>query len=385
MVSLWPWKGHASSTSSFEKTLSTLSNKITTTQASLDRARTNARRIKVLWTLYLAFAYLVYAIVLTLVVGWQNLGPWEWSGMAGGPVLIYLVRTLTNAYFSFRIDTLESRLKDQQAERAKTIQSLKDATKYDSTLELLEKYGGEKRNQPKQQGPEGDERGGQQKGGAGKRGRQSSGPGIAGGRTNLPPPPTANIQRTPAAASALGSPQHQQSPYPMARPHAPDQQPTEEFAPNAGPLPPTYAQYNVNPGPPQWYDRIMDLMLGEDEMASKNRIVLICQNCRLVNGQAPPGTKTLAELGKWKCVSCGAVNGEIDEGKKIMREVLGSKKSNAYWKSEDRDSDLSGDLVKVENDSEEGNIDGEETYSAPEQAPEQTSVRHRNKKSQMVP
>lgn len=39
-----------------------------------------------LWTLYLSFAYLVYAIVLVLVVGWQNMGQWEWTGMAGGPV-----------------------------------------------------------------------------------------------------------------------------------------------------------------------------------------------------------------------------------------------------------------------------------------------------------
>lgn len=123
----------------------------------------------------------------------------------------------------------------------------------------------------------------------------------------------------------------------------------------------------------------MDLMLGEDEMAPKNRIVLICQNCRLVNGQAPPGTKTLAELGKWKCVACGAINGEMDEGKKIMREVLESK-SNPHLKSEDRDSNSSSDLVRVENDSEEGNTD--------EEAPpvlEKPSVRHRNKKSQMVP
>lgn len=293
-------------------------------------------------------------------------------------IRIYLVRTLTNAYFSFRIDTLESRLKDQQAERAKTIQKLKDATKYDSTLELLEKYGGEKRNQPKQQGPGVDERDGEQKRGPGKKGRQSTGSSTPGGRTNLPPPPTANIQRAPQPP-LVASPQ-QQSSYPIPRPHAPEQ-PTEEFAPNAGPLPPTYAQYNMNSGPPHWYDRIMDLMLGEDEMAPKNRIVLICQNCRLVNGQAPPGTRTLAELGKWKCISCGTINGEVDEGKKIVREVLESKKSNPYLKSEDRDSDLSSDLVRVENDNEEGNTDGEEAPPAPEQP----SVRHRNKKSQVVP
>ncbi|OTA58949.1 hypothetical protein K449DRAFT_385493 [Hypoxylon sp. EC38] len=384
MVSLWPWKGHDSSPSSFEKTLSTLSNKITTTQAQLDRVRSNSRRIKVLWTLYLAFAYLVYAIVLTLVVGWHNLGPWEWTGMAGGPVLIYLVRTLTNAYFSFRIDTLESRLKDQQAERAKTIQKLKDATKYDSTLELLEKYGGtvEKRNQPKK--PEGDEDGGddQQRKGPNRKGRQSTGPSVPSTRINIPPPPTANIQRPLHVHPSAPLPH--QGPSRIPHPHAPppEQQPTEEFAPNAGPLPPSYAQYDMNPGPPRWYDRIMDLMLGEDEMASKNRIVLICQNCRLVNGQAPPGTKSLVELGTWRCISCGSLNGEMDEGKKIIREVLGSTKSNSRPRSKDGESDLSSDLVKVDNDSEDtGDTDGEEATPAAEQR----SMRHRNKKSQMVP
>ncbi|KAJ8121695.1 hypothetical protein O1611_g10033 [Lasiodiplodia mahajangana] len=87
MVSLWPWKGDDFSPAEFEKTLATLATKITNTQAQLEKVRNNSRRIKLLWTLYLAFGYLVYAIVLTLVVGWQNLGAWEWTGMAGGPVL----------------------------------------------------------------------------------------------------------------------------------------------------------------------------------------------------------------------------------------------------------------------------------------------------------
>ncbi|KAI1137651.1 hypothetical protein F5Y05DRAFT_387838 [Hypoxylon sp. FL0543] len=384
MVSLWPWKGQDSSPSSFEKTLSSLSNKITSTQARLDRVRTNSRRIKVLWTLYLAFAYLVYAVVLTLVVGWHNLGPWEWTGMAGGPVLIYLVRTLTNAYFSFRIDALESRLKDQQAERARTIQKLKDATKYDSTLELLEKYGGtgEKRTQPGEQegGIEGDD---QQRNRANKKGRQGTVPSVPGARINIPPPPTANIQRPPHMPPP-GAPLPHQGPSRVPHPHAPppEQHPTEEFAPNAGPLPSSYAQYDVNPGPPRWYDRIMDLMLGEDEMAPKNRIVLICNNCRLVNGQAPPGTKSLAELGTWRCISCGSLNGEMDEGKRIIREVLGSTKSNSRPRSKDGDSDLSSDLVKVENDSE-GAGDTDEEGAAP--TAEQQNIRNRNKKSQMVP
>ena len=113
------------------------------------------------------------------------------------------------------------------------------------------------------------------------------------------------------------------------------------------------------PGPPRWYDRLLDLMLGEDETVPKNRIVLICKSCRLVNGQAPPGTKSLAELGTWKCMSCGAMNGEMDEGRKIMREVLGGGggKSDA-GSVQEADSDRSSDIVKVEGDEYSGN-DGE--------------------------
>jgi hypothetical protein len=70
-----------------------------------------------------------------------------------------------------------------------------------------------------------------------------------------------------------------------------------------------------------WYDRVLDLLLGEDETSPKNRIILICQNCRLVNGQVPPGTKSLAELGKWKCFGCGEMNGEEDEALKAVQEM----------------------------------------------------------------
>ena len=51
------------------------------------------------------------------------------------------------------------------------------------------------------------------------------------------------------------------------------------------------------------------MLLGEDEMHPKNRLALICENCRLVNGQAPPGAKTLEAVGKWRCSNCGTMNG----------------------------------------------------------------------------
>lgn len=114
-----------------------------------------------------------------------------------------------------------------------------------------------------------------------------------------------------------------------------------------------------------WYDRIMDTLLGEDETAAKNRIVLICKQCRLVNGQAPPGTNSLAEVGLWKCMGCGASNGEENEGKRIVKEVLGGRGESA----ERTDDGHESDLVEVQGDevSEEDGVsvkEEEETTGA---------------------
>ncbi|KAK3337550.1 hypothetical protein B0T19DRAFT_413056 [Cercophora scortea] len=355
MVSFWPWSKTDSSPALFEKTLSALSVKIAHTQGQLEKARATSRRIKVLSTLYIGFAYLVYAIVEMLVVGWRNMGPLEWTGLAGGPLVIYLVRAVTTAFFEYRIETLNSRLKDQQNERAKTIQKLKDATKYDSTLELLEKYGGpENKTKKNKKKTDGDESSGADKKGSAL-GRQAGLP----NRTNMPPPPTANIQRLPPSAPSTPQPRTHGvvSPSPRRLPQ-PDVTPSAEFAPNAfdGKGPPPYMHYPPTPMATKeahWYDRILDTLLGEDETAAKNRIVLICGRCRLVNGQAPPGTKSLSEVGPWKCMACGVVNGEMDEGKRIVQEVLEQRAENKSLVTDDDDggsSSSSGDLVEVEQD-----------------------------------
>jgi hypothetical protein len=97
------------------------------------------------------------------------------------------------------------------------------------------------------------------------------------------------------------------SPYP--------QPPAElaEFAPNA---------FSNNNGQgieqPHWYDRLLDVLLGEDETQPRNRMVMICTSCRLVNGQAPPGIKTQEELGRWRCGSCGAWNGSESETSQML-------------------------------------------------------------------
>lgn len=283
------------------------------------------------------------------------MGALEWTGMAGGPVLISLVRAGSTAFFDYRIERLSARLKEYQQERAKTIQKLKDATRYDSTLELLEKYGGAENKQREGKKTAGeDDRADQEKEGQPK-------PKHVGlpHRTNMPPPPTANIQRP--SAPRPGTPQSR----PHSRLGTPAQPPqvqsdadtSAEFAPNAfdGRPPTAVMQYPpaamASPAESHWYDRILDTLLGEDETAAKNRIVLICSRCRLVNGQAPPGTKSLSDLGMWKCMACGASNGEMDEGKRIVQEVLGGRTPDIKIEAaDDNASRSSGELVEVEKD-----------------------------------
>ena len=238
--------------------------------------------------------------------------------------------------YNYRIDSFATRLQEQQKEREKTIQQLKDITKYDSTMELIEKYGGTTAEGKSGRGKKGkrSEQGNQQAGGDVKRKMAGSQPATPN-RTNMAPPPTANIQRRDGSTALPSTPSPHPPPNPM--------EPSAEFAPNADfspqttttaasplSLPPAgpATAAPLAPAEPRWYDRILDLLLGEDETASKNRFVLICGACRLVNGQAPPGTRSLADVGRWRCMGCQAMNGEEapePEGQRIVREVLKGK------------------------------------------------------------
>ena len=143
-----------------------------------------------------------------------------------------------------------------------------------------------------------------------------------------------------------------------------------EFAPNAFAAPPQYAQGSEMNAGGHWYDRVLDLLLGEDETLPKNRVALICQTCRLVNGQAPPGTKTLASLGKWRCFACGSLNGEEDEALKAvqeMKERIEEKSELAKDRASDAEVEMAEDEVDgVEIEAPDEDEDGNEEPAAAE-------------------
>lgn len=236
---------------------------------------------------------------------------------------IYSIRLGIVSYYNFRISKSQAQLDDGKKQRDTVIERLKTATKYNTTQELLQKYGGTPAPRNKSEGA--------------SQGKPSAARGNIGApqvrRTGIIPPPTANIARpagtTPILNNDDRSPSgsngsYRQLPPSFSKQSSPNslraapsspQTETAEFAPNAFSTVPQYAQPTKGS---RWFDRLMDVVLGEDESLPSNRIALICKQCRLVNGQAPPGVKRLEEVGKWRCGECGTMNGEDTEVKKIL-------------------------------------------------------------------
>lgn len=96
----------------------------------------------------------------------------------------------------------------------------------------------------------------------------------------------------------------------------------------------------------------MDVLLGEDETRPGARLALICKNCRLVNGQAPPGVKRLEDLGKWRCGGCGAINGEETEDKKIVASL----KEQSAQQSRHREREIEDSRKKTTPDSNDDDV-----------------------------
>jgi hypothetical protein len=337
----------ASSPASFERALAKISTQLTSANLSLESSRSRARRIKALWTLYTILAYVISAAVLILVLGPQKWHLPHYIGLIGAPVLIYGVRTLLALFFDWQVGRKQAHVEDLQKQRETKINELKKATKYDSTQELLQKYGAAPKQTPSkaQQGTK----------------RKIAPPQDQPQRTGLPPPPTANIMRP--GQSIPNTPQRQDVPEISRRPqssHSLSTSPvkiyTEEpgSAPNAfsSGLPPPKSSYDK---PSNWYDRVLDVILGDDETLARNRLALICSKCRLVNGQAPPGVQTLEQVGVWRCSSCGAANGVESETKKMVKEMTeAAKETDEGWQQTSRGETTSPtDFLKQINGSTE--------------------------------
>ncbi|KAL7270374.1 hypothetical protein RUND412_006924 [Rhizina undulata] len=359
MVSFWPFgRGDANSPDGFERILAKLASQISNQSAKLARLRQSSRRYQGLWTLWTVFAYTVCVLILFFVVGMNELGPQEYGGIFGGPVVIWGVRRLLDFHYERRISSIESTLHDLQTQQRDTIEKLKAATKFSTTQSLIEKYGG----------------GGAAVTSGVSTPRGPGGPGAPGSmeRKRLPqqspnqpmrPRPDGPVPTTPQQIQAqlaqqqllaqqragippqAGSPQ---MPGPVLQPQGPA--PHHQRPPPILNIQPSSQQLlQPEEASPKWYDRILDLIVGEDETSAKNRYALICRQCRMVNGLAPPGIRSLDEMEGWGCARCLAWNGSERRAPSSAPSAAPSVGSESEVKIKDEDSESGYDTpVKEE-------------------------------------
>lgn len=264
---------------------------------------------------------------------------------------IFLARRSLTIYYDWRISKTQAYLEHLNKERDAAIERLKAATKYNTTQQLLEKYGSSPKPKGSPSSPS------QPKAKGAQNPNQPTGP-----RTGIPPPPTANIQRpatqhpsTPQKqVSAPSSPQGPPPPLPQIPNTLPPDAPGAEFAPNAYEGATLTKQYSASAATTftqhHWYDRILDALLGEDETQPKNRLALICTECRLVNGQAPPGTKSLEEVGRWRCSSCHAWNGQERTQDAVVANLVQGLQAEQEAKEIGIESGADSDVKDTDND-----------------------------------
>ncbi|KAG2120374.1 hypothetical protein DEU56DRAFT_894853 [Suillus clintonianus] len=242
-----------SGSENYEEVLSALAADVARRQTRLAEIRLRERRTTLQFTLgtlslWISFVYLWYARMLPAT--------WHDSLLAKvavlvGPVIILFARRMMQIWYSWKGGREEKTLRVvTQKQRAK-VEEIKKKTNYDSTRSLLEKYADP---------------------GTPMRRLQPSQP-----RTPLPITQQAHLQ-TPIA---------QQRNLPL------------QLSPTPQPIQPTRKQ---------WYDKLADAILGDEESSmsvAASRYALICQKCFSHNGLVK---ESVWEDTQYVCPKCGYLN-----------------------------------------------------------------------------
>lgn len=252
------------------------------------------------------------------------------------PVIIYFIRRLLTFYFNRLVTGKTERIKALQEEQKEKVEDLKQSTNFYSTKAILERFDASYDQSSK----------------ASKGSQQQQHGKLSGTATPLqktapkgktmpqsqkgPVRPSTSGQRKSAVFGenfefapnlpSIQQPQQQKTTEvgKDAKPGAQSANttaslPIEANAVAFGQLAPNNTLdpvYNVG-YQPHWYDRILDMIVGEDEYSPKSRYALICENCRRHNGLAQPGE--LPQFVVYICPQCGYRNGQENTKKRAKR------------------------------------------------------------------
>ncbi|KAI9022302.1 hypothetical protein CLU79DRAFT_860637 [Phycomyces nitens] len=227
----------------YEKILSELDDSIQKAQIRLSDIKIRERRTGVLLVIYSAILWLVYVAYCFFTLHSHD-SNYETVALTIAPVVVlpvvlYYTRILVRWVYTRRQSNEEARLTTLRAQQKLKVEELKKSTAYYTTKSLLERYD-EKKEQMKNQAIPGQE----------LRQRQTG------------------QQQNQVHNLTNGQQQQQQQ-------HQQHQQNQQQQQPIA---------LRPQPTNPQWYDKLVDALVGED--APETKYALICGHCFAHNGLA---------------------------------------------------------------------------------------------------
>ncbi|THH02958.1 hypothetical protein EW145_g6654 [Phellinidium pouzarii] len=259
----------------YEQVLSSLALDIQKRQTRLSEIRLRERRTTLLLTMYaLAFwvAYVGawYAGLLPQVSGLQVERTVHVALVFVGPIVIQFSRRIVQTWYAKIGNVEEKTLKKLLAQQRSKVEEIKAKTNYYSTKNLIERYDASPAGSPSRPRP------------------------------GLPQQIPTTPQRPPQVQN-IGLAPGQSRPQ---TPGAPVMGP-QDGAASANPQIPT------TPPRKQWYDKLADALLGDDEMSvnsAATRYALICQKCFSHNGLVK---EDLWEDTQYVCPKCGNFNPSV--------------------------------------------------------------------------
>jgi len=253
----------------YETVLSTLALDIQKRQVKLSEIRLRERRSTLLVTLYtlagwVAYVSMWYLSVLPNISGYERSRKFEKAVKASpviiGPVVILFVRRIVQIWYKRKGDAEEKTLQALLKQQRTKVEEIKKKTNYYSTRDLIQKY---------------DE-------------SMSS--------------PTLHHRPIPVSTQP-STPQRQTlPPNTNGTPQTPNQRNSNiHISPSQAPLP-------IGPVRKQWYDKLADAVLGDDDQIpnpASSQYALICEKCFAHNGLVK---ESMWEDAQYICPKCKHFN-----------------------------------------------------------------------------
>ncbi|KAK6199357.1 uncharacterized protein RJT21DRAFT_46191 [Scheffersomyces amazonensis] len=303
----------------FEKELSSITQKISTTSQQISRLKigrdSSKRKVLLICSAtYILFLGYIYATSPTTISNTKinrlqlfitSQTKHQLLFLLLYPVVGYGIYTIVHWFYTFLINSKSNQLINLKKKHKQKIEDLKRITNFNTTNELLDKFGDEK-DKPK------------------PKSNLSTKP-KSNLPTQIPNNPTINrsgvidvnkLSETQLKKLNINITPNKPLPQQTPQSHAQSQ------IQSSTPPPPKVAS---TPPKRTFQDRILDLLIGSDNSeAVENRYALICYKCYAHNGLAPPHTDNPSAI-KFKCMQCGTLNGHgvLDaELKDLINESL---------------------------------------------------------------